>query len=134
MLQIVPDQEKLAITGITIADIENVLAANNVEPGSMLVRDGYYEYNIRIAPLLRTPEDVENIHIRKGDRLMQLKDFCRVAVVSQKEQGVSVAGGKRAVTLAIIKQGDENMDAMKAKLKDTTGYFSELYPDIEFEV
>ena len=134
MLQIVPDQEKLAITGITIADIENVLAANNVEPGSMLVRDGYYEYNIRIATLLRTPEDVENIHIRKGDRLMQLKDFCRVAVVSQKEQGVSVAGGKRAVTLAIIKQGDENMDAMKAKLKETTGYFSELYPDIEFEV
>ena len=58
----------------------------------MLVRDGYYEYNIRIATLLRTPEDVENIHIRKGDRLMQLKDLCRVAVVSQKEQGLSVAG------------------------------------------
>lgn len=134
MLQIVPDQEKLSITGITIADLENALAANNVEPGSMLVRDGYYEYNIRIATLLRTPEDVENIHIRKGDRLMQLKDLCKVAVVSQKEQGLSVAGGKRAVTLAIIKQSDENMDNMKAKLKETTDYFTSLYPDIDFEV
>ena len=134
MLQIVPDQEKLSITGITIADIENALAANNVEPGSMLVRDGYYEYNIRIATLLRTPEDVENIHIRKGDRLMQLKDLCKVAVVSQKEQGLSVAGGKRAVTLAIIKQSDKNMDNMKAKLKETTDYFTTLYPDIHFEV
>ncbi len=134
MLQIVPDQEKLSITGITIADLENALAANNVEPGSMLVRDGYYEYNIRIATLLRTPEDVENIHIRKGDRLMQLKDLCKVAVVSQKEQGLSVAGGKRAVTLAIIKQSDENMDTMKAKLKETTDYFTSLYPDIDFEV
>ena len=134
MLQIVPDQEKLSITGITIADIENALAANNVEPGSMLVRDGYYEYNIRIATLLRTPEDVENIHIRKGDRLMQLKDLCKVAVVSQKEQGLSVAGGKRAVTLAIIKQSDENMDNMKAKLKETTDYFTTLYPDIHFEI
>ena len=134
MLQIVPDQEKLSITGITVEDIENALAANNVEPGSMLVRDGYYEYNIRIATLLRTPEDVENIHIRKGDRLMQLKDLCQVAVVSQKEQGLSVAGGKRAVTLAIIKQSDENMDAMKAKLKETTDYFTTLYPDIDFEV
>ena len=134
MLQIVPDAEKLSITGITIADIENALAANNVEPGSMLVRDGYYEYNIRIATLLRTPEDVENIHIRKGDRLMQLKDLCKVAVVSQKEQGLSVAGGKRAVTLAIIKQSDENMDEMKAKLKETTDYFTTLYPDIDFQV
>ena len=134
MLQIVPDQEKLSITGITIADLENALAANNVEPGSMLVRDGYYEYNIRIATLLRTPEDVEKIHIRKGDRLMQLKDLCKVAVVSQKEQGLSVAGGKRAVTLAIIKQSDENMDNMKAKLKETTDYFTSLYPDIDFEV
>lgn len=134
MLQIVPDQEKLSITGITIADLENALAANNVEAGSMLVRDGYYEYNIRIATLLRTPEDVENIHIRKGDRLMQLKDLCKVAVVSQKEQGLSMASGKRAVTLAIIKQSDENMDAMKAKLKETTDYFTSLYPDIDFQV
>lgn len=134
ILQIVPDQEKLAITGITIEDLENALASNNVEPGSMLVRDGYYEYNIRIATLLRTPEDVENIYIRKGDRLMQLKELCKVAVVSQKEQGLSMAGGKRAVTLAIIKQSDENMDEMKAKLQETTDYFATLYPDIDFQV
>ena len=134
MLQIVPDAEKLAITGISIEDLEHALEANNVEPGSMLVRDGYYEYNIRIATLLRTPEDVENIYIRKGDRLMQLKELAKVAVVGKKEQGLSLADGKRAVTLAIIKQSDENMDAMKAKLKETTDYFASLYPDIEFQV
>ena len=134
MLQIVPDQEKLSITGITVEDIESALAANNVDPGSMLVRDGYYEYNIRIATLLRTPEDVENIYIRKGERLMQLKELCKVAVVSQKEQGLSLASGKRAVTLAIIKQSDENMDKMKAELKETTDYFASLYPDIDFQV
>ena len=134
ILQIVPDEEKMAMTGITVEDLETVLEANNVEPGSMLVRDGYYEYNIRIATLLRTQEDVENIYLRKGERLMQLKDFCKVAVVSQKEQGLSMAGGKRAVTLAIIKQSDENMDVMKEKLKETTEYFASLYPGIEFQV
>ena len=134
MLKLVPDKEKLAITGITIEDIENALANNNVEPGSMLVRDGYYEYNIRVATVLRTPTDVENIYIRKGERLMQLKELCKVEVVSQKEQGLSVANGKQAVTLAIIKQSDENMDVMKEKLNETTDYFASLYPDIEFEV
>ena len=84
------------MTGISVEDIENTLSANNVEPGSMLVRDGYYEYNIRIATLLRTPEDVRNIYIRKGERIMQLKEFCKVDVVSQKEMGRSVAGGKKS--------------------------------------
>lgn len=134
LLQIVPDKDKLAMTGISVEDIENTLSANNVEPGSMLVRDGYYEYNIRIATLLRTPEDVKNIYIRKGERIMQLKELCKVDIVSQKEMGRSVAGGKRAVTLAIIKQSDENMDVMKEKLKETTDYFAFLYPDIEFSV
>ena len=134
MLQIVPNQEKLSITGITIADIENALISNNVEPGSMLIRDGYYEYNVRFSTLLRTQQDVENIYIRKGERLMQLKDLCKVTIVSQKQQGLSVAGGRRAVTLAIIKQSDENMDAMKAKLKETTEHFASIYPDIQFQV
>ena len=134
MLQIVPDEKKMAAAGLTIADLETALQENNVEPGSMLVRDGYYEYNIRIATLLRTPEDVENIYLRQEDRLLQLKDVCRVAVVTQKEQGESVSQGKRAVTLAIIKQGEENMDRMKDQLKETTDYFAALYPDIEFRV
>ena len=83
-MQIVPDKDKLAMTGISVEDIENTLSANNVEPGSMLVRDGYYEYNIRIATLLRTPEDVRNIYIRKGERIMQLKEFAKWMLFRKK--------------------------------------------------
>ena len=84
------------------------------------------------ATLLRTAEDVENIYIRKGDRIIQLKEFCRIAIVPVKEKGVSVSNGKRAVTLAIIKQADENMDNMKDALSETMDYFKKIYPDIEF--
>ena len=45
-VQIVPDKDKLAMMGLSIGDIESALSSNNVEPGSMTVRDGYYEYNI----------------------------------------------------------------------------------------
>lgn len=75
--------------GLSIGDIESALSSNNVEPGSMTVRDGYYEYNIKFSTLLRTAEDVENIYLRKGDRIVQLKDFCKVSVVSRK--------GKRSI-------------------------------------
>lgn len=133
-VQIVPDKDKLAMMGISIEDIESALHSNNVEPGSMTVRDGYYEYNIKFSTLLRTAEDIENIYLRKDDRMAQLKDFCRVSVVPVKEKGVSVSNGKRAVSLAVIKQADENMDQMKNALVGTMGYFQRMYPDIEFNI
>jgi len=133
-LQIVPDPDKMSMLGLSLGDIENALAQNNVEPGSMTVRDGYYEYNIKFATLLRSAEDVENIYLRKGDRIMQLKDFCRVNIIPVRENGVSVYNGKRAVTLAVIKQADENMENMKEALEETTDYFATVYPDIDFDI
>ena len=133
-LQIVPDIKLLEMAGITLDDIENSLSSNNVEPGSMTVRDGYYEYNIKFSTLLRTPEDVGNIYIRKGSRIFQLKDLARISVVPEKENGASLSNGKRAVTLAVIKQGEENMDNMKESLNEVTEYFSSIYPDIEFNI
>lgn len=134
MLCIVPDVDRLEAIGMGIADLENILSANNVEPGSMLVRDGYYEYNIRIASLLRTSEDVENIYFNADGRILQLKDVCSVQIVTQNETGRSLAGGRRAVTLAIIKQSEENMDNLKRELKETTDYFASIYPDIDFSI
>lgn len=133
-VRIVPDEDKLAMMGLAIGDIESALSSNNVEPGSMTVRDGYYEYNIKFSTLLRTAEDVENIYLRKGDRIVQLKDFCKVNIVPVKEKGVSLSNGKRAVTLAVIKQADENMDKMKDSLVGTMEYFRRVYPDIDFSI
>ena len=133
-LQIVPDPDKLAVLGLSLSDMENVLAGNNVEPGSMTVRDGYYEYNIKFSTLLRTREDVENILLRKGERIIRLGDFCKIAIVPAKETGVSMSNGKRAVTLAVIKQADENMDDMKQAITGTMNYFRKVYPDIEFSI
>ena len=131
-LRIVPDENKMKVAGVTIEDIERALEANNVEPGTMMVRDGCYEYNVHISNQLRTTEDVENIYLRKGDKLIQLHEFCDVAIVAENEDGYSYCNGKRAVTLAIIKQSEENIDKMKASLQETTNYFSSIYPEIEF--
>lgn len=133
-VQIVPDEDKLAMMGLAIGDIESALSSNNVEPGSMTVRDGYYEYNIKFSTLLRTAEDVENIYLRKDDRIVRLKDFCKVNIVPVKEKGVSLSNGKRAVTLAVIKHADENMDKMKNSLVGTMEYFRRVYPDIDFSI
>ncbi|MDE5722859.1 MAG: efflux RND transporter permease subunit [Paramuribaculum sp.] len=131
-LRIVPDETKMKLAGVTVEDIENALTTNNIEPGTMTVRDGYYEYNVHISNQLRTVSDVEKIYVSKNGRMQQLRDLCKVEVTADSENGYSYFGGKRAVTLAIIKQSEENMDDMKESLSQTADYFSKLYPDIEF--
>jgi multidrug efflux pump subunit AcrB len=133
-VQIVPDMKLLEMAGLSLDDLEQALAANNIEPGSMTVRDGYYEYNIKFSALLRTPEDVENIFLRRQERLFRLKDLAKVSIVPVRETGLSLAGGKRAVTLAVIKQADESMEAMKTSLHGVTEYFASIYPDMEFSI
>lgn len=134
VLQIVPDIHKMALLGLSIEDIETTLTQHNVEPGSMKVRDGYYEYNIRFATLLRTAQDVQDIYLSKDNRIIQLKEFCEIDIVPAREHGVSVSNGKRAVTLAIIKQADENMNRMKEALSGAMGHFAHVYPDIDFDI
>lgn len=133
-LRITPDPNKLALLELSIEDLENALVQNNVEPGSMMVRDGYYEYNIKFSTLLRTEEDVRNIFLRKGERIVRLGDFCDVAVMPVEGKGIAMCNGKQAVVLTVIKQADENMDDMKQAVNETTDYFKRLYPDIDFHV
>lgn len=133
-LQIVPDMNMLESASISLKDIEHVLTANNIEPGSMTVRDGYYEYSIKFSSLLRTPDDVRNIYIRKNDRIFQLKDLAKIEVVRQPESGMSLINGKRAITLGVIKQADETMSNLKKSLNTTLSDLEKTYPDVEFTV
>ncbi len=133
-IRVLPDMNKLQVAGFSLSDIEAVIKNNNIEVGSMIIRDGYYEYNVKLSSLLHTVEDIENIYINKAGRIYQLKDFCTINIAPEEERGFSIVNGKRAVTLAIIKQSDENMANLKKALDETISYFRTLYPDIEFTV
>jgi multidrug efflux pump subunit AcrB len=129
-----PDQTMMEISGITLSDIESELNNNNVEPGNMIVRDGYYEYVIRFSSILRTIEDIRNIYIRKNDRIYQLKDFAKVETVPEKEKGMAIYNGKRAIVLSVIKQSEENMSNMQKAMNDEVERFRRDFPEIEFNV
>lgn len=133
-LQIVPNPAVMEAASITTDDIENVLSTNNIEPGSMVVRDGYNEYNIKFSSLLRTPEDVSNIYLEKGGRIFQLKDLAHIEVVRQPETGMSLVNGKRAITLGVIKQADETMQNLRKSLDGTLYNLQRGYTDVEFTV
>lgn len=129
-----PIDKKMALWGLSINDLEQALDAANVNPSSLTIRNGYNIYTINMGTALRTPEEIGAIYLKKGDRLLQLRDVCDVSITSAPEEGMSTYRGKRAVTFAIIKQTDENMDALKEELYASIRYFEQQYPQIEFNI
>lgn len=130
-LRVTPDEPKMQTAGLYISEIESALNSNNAEPGSMTVRDGYYEYNIRMSNQLRTPDDVRRIKITKNGRIYELGDFCAVTLAESQPEGYSTYNGKRAVTMAIIKHDAESMGDMEAAVDDVIALFGAQYPGIE---
>lgn len=131
-VQILPKYSKMKALGIETENIEDMLNNTNVEPASMIIRDGHYEYNIRFSTIIRTLEDVENMPLRHGNRIMKLKDIADVRMSPIAETGLSLYNGRRCVSLAIIKQADENMENMKSALNSTIQSLKNNYPDICF--
>lgn len=129
-----PIDEAMVLWNLSINDLEQALTTANVSPGSLTIRNGYNIYSINIGTPLRTPEDIGAIYVKKGDRLLQLRDVCDIRITPAPEEGMSTYRGKRAVTFAIIKQTDENMDDLKEELYTSIRHFEEQYPQIQFTV
>ncbi|MDR1882064.1 MAG: efflux RND transporter permease subunit [Prevotella sp.] len=133
-ITITPDKKMLDVSGLSLSELEGALNNNNVDPGSMVVKDGYYEYVIRFTSILRTIEDIRNIYVRKNDRIYQLKDLAEVKFAPEKEKGMFIYNGKRAIILSVIKQSEENMSNMQAAMNEVVEQFRKDFPEIEFNV
>jgi multidrug efflux pump subunit AcrB len=133
-LTISPDLQKMASLNYTINQLEDDLNQNNIDAGSMIIRDGYYQYSVRFSTLLRTTEDVENIYLKIPSKIVRLKDIAKVVIESQDYSGMFLSNGKPAITMAIIKQADARIGDMKEQIQELVGRFESDYPEIDFEV
>lgn len=127
-----PKQDMLAVTGITLSDIASTLQDNNIEPGATLVKDGHYAYNITFSAVIRTLDDIKQLYVRKNGRIFQLQDLADMEMLAQQEKGIALYNGHRAVSMGIIKQGDENMANLQEALEGTIASLKRTYPDILF--
>jgi len=129
-----PDKEKMISLGLTDDDISNAVTLNNMNIGSILVKKGKYLYNLEFSSYLKDPDDVRNIYIKAGSRLLQLKDIADVGVREERPRGLYYSDGSRAVSLAIIKESTARMASLESKMKEIIGVFNQDYPQMDFKI
>lgn len=133
-MYILPDEAKLRSLSITQDQLQSAIVNNNMVAGSMTIRDGYYQYNIKFTSQLMSTEDVENIYINIQGRLMQIKDIAEVGIRPRDKRGLFVNGDNQSLCLAVIKQSKARMSDMKENVSDMIEKFKKDYPDVEFSI
>lgn len=133
-IQCVPDMEKLETIGMSVGDIENAIKSNDIVLGALNVVSGIYRYTIHFDAQILNKEDIENIYFRHHERMMQLKDVCQVIEKPAVRNGVVKHNDKDAISIAVIKQNDAQMEDLQDNINALLNDMKTDYPEVEFMV
>lgn len=86
-LLVIPDEERLRQAGITIGDVENALRSMDISLGSLTIRDGEYQYNVKFRTVAGGKSDVEEMFLKVKGRLFRLKELARCHGASAQASG-----------------------------------------------
>lgn len=131
---VIPDMTKLEALGVGTSVIENALRGANVSLGNLTIRDGEYQFNVRFESNVADRREIENLYIKIGGRIYQLRELAQVIEHSAERSGKVISDGKEAISLAVIKRSESKMADLKRSMNSLMRSFSRDYPDIEFTV
>ena len=122
-IQILVDSERLKNLGLSLQDVANSLAQQNINLSGGSLRDGTSEF------LVRTLNEFEDVaQIRESfvtgaqGQQVRLRDVARVFMGEKERETIVRLGGREAVELEIFKDGDANTVEACNLLKDLLGF------------
>jgi len=133
-LVIIPDRQKLYSLGMGHEDIRQALVRSHFSMGNMTVREGPYRFIIRFSTVLRSVEDVKNIFVEAGNRVMKLEELAEIRLSGRERAGMFFADGHPAVSMAIIQQADARMAGLKKEMTRLMESFRKDYPGLRMEL
>ncbi len=104
------DMYKMTASGISLMDIENAIARENLNVSGGEVRVGEMRRNLRVTGEFQTPDQIGNIVVRSfvGNPAF-IKDIATVSDSHADKQDFARLDHKTVVTLNVIKRSGENL-------------------------
>ena len=133
-----PDRLKMQSAGLTPADLIQAIQRRTEVPANVTLREGPYEYSIRLGSELRSRDDIRNTYLTIGRdasrRLIKLGNLATVTLEEKSQSGLHTYNGHRAVGMAIIKRSDAQILKLRKELYDQVDRFRTDYPALKFEI
>ena len=133
-LTITVDKGYAEALGIDENLIERAFKANDVEAGKATVREESMEYQVHLSSQLQGADDVADIYLTKGKRLLKLKDIATLEYEQVSDGGSVYYNGQRAVALAIVKSPKAKMDKFQTETYKVIETLQEQFPQYTFHI
>ncbi len=124
------DPEKMAAVGMTPADVEAALRAQNIEIPAGRVESRQREFTVLSQTDLRTPAEFSQIILSRTDGyLVRLGDVAKVELGADSSRFRARFNGNNAIPLGIVKQAVANPLEISAALKKLLPEITRTLPE-----
>jgi multidrug efflux pump subunit AcrB len=134
VIRVSPDHDRLRALNLTEMDVSQAIRNSNVDFGSLSIKDGNYQYFLKLDTKLKTHLDIEAIQIPlpKSNGSVQLKQVATVTFAPNEPSGFHIFNGKVGLAIAIHKKDQARLHDLKAKLNISVKQFQKDYPNLDF--
>ena len=118
-IQVEVDEARLAGLGLTIDQVNQALAQENVNASGGRLRDRNAEYIVRTLRRLEDLQDIENVTVGLVEgRPVRLGDVAAVYRTHRERTTITHVDGRESVELAVYKEGDANIVDVASRVRD----------------
>lgn len=129
-----PYRDRLQALGLTPEFISENLLKNNVTLGSLSIKDGHYRWAVAFDREINSAEDIGDIVVDVKGRIFRISDLADIRVLPADATCVVRSDGRRAVTMAVIKQSEARMEDLDKAVKEIIEIFEDDYPGMDFKI
>ena len=138
-IQVNLDPDKLALFGLTVANVETALERSNVSLQSGNVLQGALRYQVRAMGEFANVEEIADVIVSAGPRgtMVRLSDIGVVAEGVKPRTAGALLDGRQAIGVLLYKEAGSNtieaVAAAETALEELRGQYPELALEIAFE-
>jgi multidrug efflux pump subunit AcrB len=128
-VQVDVDPEKLAYYDLSLVDVQDAVALQNITiPGGKLSL-GVYDYQVRVPGEVEDPEEILDFVVNPGiDPPVYIRDRATVSFGIKDRETISRVGGRDAVTLVVKKRSGENIIRIAEEVLATVERLRPTFP------
>ncbi|MEZ4388401.1 MAG: efflux RND transporter permease subunit [Candidatus Krumholzibacteriia bacterium] len=109
-VQVLVDEGRLVNLGLTITQVEQALARQNVNASGGRLRDRGAEYIVRTLRRFENLDDLREVTVGQiGGRAVRLGEVAEVVRSHKERTDVTHVDGRESVEIAVYKEGDANV-------------------------
>ena len=130
-IHVLLEEEQLQRTGISIQEVIDRVAEENINVAGGTIKEGRVEYMVRTLNEYENPQEITNTVVKSFEgREVRIRELGRVIRSNKDREIMTRTDGGESVQIEIYKEADANIVALAHRVRDSLGEVDPEDPEI----